>query len=223
MIHPSGTMTGQFCTPHHKNGDVSPEVRNLDPRQIQIRTAYSNLEQRSPRRLITIPTGGDTESQQSARSLSEKKTNKQTEGGIRSREQRAQASRRRSAGRCIAPPAPIHLVQGGIRPVGRAAGPDLHQASPRRRGFASSPSFPPREPVRLRGWWEERAGFYSWAGGDSRRRERLGPAGARCAGRAYWGGSGPWSLGGREYWGAAPPRRPFISFFRPVVLLPSFF
>lgn len=66
-------MTGQFCTPHHKNGDVSPEDRNLEPRQIQIRTAYSNLEQRPPRRLITIPTGGDTESQQSARSLSERK------------------------------------------------------------------------------------------------------------------------------------------------------
>lgn len=36
----------------------------------------------------------------------------------------------------MAAPAPIHLVQGGIRPVGRASGPDLHQASPRRRcGF----------------------------------------------------------------------------------------
>jgi hypothetical protein len=83
-----------------------------------------------------------------------------------------------AVGRCIAAPAPIHLMQGGIRPVGRAAGPDLHQASPRRRGGGGCllPGKRERERgvvvnwvVLLVPWWsggDWRGGvFYSWGAG----------------------------------------------------------
>ena len=156
---------------HHPTHQIKlPKLR------VRSRSGLLNLEQRSARLLI-IPTAtqnhsnphGDTESQQPAR---RRRTTAIRTILIRKNKNTQQAGYGSSAaaavGRCTAAPAPIHLVQGGIRPVVRAAGPDLHQASPRRRGGLRSldifprigniaawqarrPLLPPPSP--LAAWW----------------------------------------------------------------------
>jgi hypothetical protein len=167
-------MTGQFCTPHHKNGDVSPEDRNLEPRQIQIRTAYSNLEQRPPRRLITIPTGGDTESQQSARSLSERK--KQTNKPRAASAVESSARRQAGGGR----PAAVSLRRlrftwckaGSVPSAGRR----VPICTKRARGGAASLLLPP----------SLRANLSACVGGGRRGRAFIvGQAGIRGEGRDW--------------------------------------